>query len=119
MDSLSSAPAPEKPRLAVAPAPGSILEDLLAAEAAAEAAQREAADRLKGLRDRIKAELTQAHPGVEKFDIAGTPHRPAKQLTWVNTVQLDAKRLKAEKPLLYVEYAQFGGRWELRPARGL
>jgi hypothetical protein len=96
-----------------------MLEDLLAQEAAAEAAQKEAADRLKGLRDRIKAELTLAHPGVEKFDIAGTPHRPAKTLTWVRTVQLDTKRLKAEQPLLYVEYAQFGGRWELRPARGL
>ena len=119
MGSQPSATAPDQHRLPVAALPGSMLEDLLAQEAAAEAAQKEAADRLKGLRDRIKAELTLAHPGVEKFDIAGTPHRPAKTLTYVRTVQLDTKRLKRERPETYVEYAEFGGRWELRPARGL
>lgn len=119
MDEASGTTAPEPKRLAVTAAPGSILEDLLAQENAAEAAQKEAADRLKSLRDRIKAELTQAHPEVGKFDIAGTPHRPAKTLRWVDTVRLDTRRLKAEQPRVYVQYAEFGGRWELRPAGGL
>lgn len=119
MNTTSGTTAPDTPRMVITPVPGSLLENLLAQEHAAEAASREAADRLKGLRDQIKAELTLAHPGVEKFDIAGTPHRPAKQLNWVGTVRLDTKRLKAEKPHLYVEYAEFGGKWVLSPARGL
>jgi hypothetical protein len=119
MDSQSGATAPELPRLVITPAPGSVLEDLLSAEHAAEAAANESAERLKALRDRIKAELTQAHPGAVKFDIAGTSHRPAKQLNWVNTVRLDTKRLKDEQPETYVEYAEFGGKWVLSRARGL
>lgn len=119
MDAQSGTTAPDKPRLPISAVPGSRLEDLLSQEHAAEAAAREAAERLKGVRDAIKAELTQAHPGIERFDIMGTPHRPAKQLTWVNTVRLDTRRLKAEQPLLYVEYAEFGGKWVLSPAKGL
>lgn len=119
MDAQPGTAAPDKPRLVITPAPGSLIDDLLAREHAAEAAAREAADRLKGVRDQIKAELTQAHPGVERFDIAGTPHRPAKQLSWVSTVRLDTGRLKDEQPHLYVEYAVFGGKWVLSPARGL
>ena len=113
-----NATAPEKPAENIVPLPGSLLETLLSEEAAAEAAAREADDRLKGLRDRIKAELTQAHPGIELFRIAGNRFRPAKNLNWVNTVRVNTKRLKAEQPRIYVEYAEFGGRWELRPAKG-
>lgn len=119
MDATSGTTAPDKPRLAVTAAPGSVLEDLLSQEHAAEAVSKEAADRLKGLRDAIKAELTQAHPGIERFDIAGDRFRPAKQLTWASTVRLNTKRLRDEQPLLYVEYAEFGGKWVLSPARGL
>ena len=118
MEATSGTTAPDKPRLVITAAPGSVLENLLSAEHAAEAAASEAADRLKGVRDEIKAELTQAHPGIGRFDIAGTPHRPAKQLNWVNTVRLNTKRLKTEQPLLYTEYAEFGGKWVLSPARG-
>jgi hypothetical protein len=119
VEQTSGTTSPDKPRLVITAAPGSMLEDLLSQEHAAEAAARETADRLKGLRDQIKAELTQAHPGVERFDIAGTPHRPAKQLTWASTVRLNTRRLKDEQPLVYVEYAEFGGKWVLSPARGL
>jgi predicted phage-related endonuclease len=119
MDTASGTTAPDKPRMAITPVPGSVLENLLAQEHAAEAAQKEAYDRLKGLRDQVKAELTQAHPDITAFDIAGTPHRPAKTLNWVNTVRLDTKRLKAEQPRIYVDYAEFGGKWVLSPARGL
>ena len=119
MDASSGTTAPDKPAMVITPLPGSLLEDLLAAEAAAEAAASEAADRLKSKRDQIKAELTQAHPGIELFRIAGSPHRPAKNLTWVNTVRLDTSRLKREQPETYVEYAEFGGKWVLSRARGL
>jgi hypothetical protein len=116
---MARSTAQDKPRMAIVPAPGSRLEDLLSREAAAEAAASEAADRLKSVRDGIKAELSQAHPGIAQFDIAGSATRPAKTMKWVDTVRLDTDRLKREVPATYVEYAVFGGRWELRPARGL
>src|SRR5438105_3478986 len=111
MEPDSGTTAPDKPWLPVSAVPGSRLEGLLNAEHAAEAAAREAAERLKGVRDAIKAELTQAHPGVERFDIMGTPHRPAKQLTWVNTVRLDTAAMKEKEPETYVRFAVFGGKW--------
>src|SRR5690348_12182910 len=119
MEPAAGTTAPDKPTMVITPLPGSLLEDLLSQEHAAEAAAKEAADRLKSTRDQIKAELTQAHPGIGLFRIAGSPHRPAKNLTWVSTVRLNTKRLKAEQPEVYVEYAEFGGNWVLSPARGL
>ena len=116
---MAGTTAQDKPRIAVTPAPGSVLEDLLSREAAAEAAANEAADRLKSVRDAIKAELSQAHPGISRFFIAGSATRLPKTLTWVETVRLDTKRMKQDAPQLYVEYAVFGDRWELRTARGL
>lgn len=100
-------------RQVIMPVPGSLLDQLMDAERAATAAAAEAAERLKSLRDRIKAEITQVHPGVRAFDIAGSQHRPGMHLTWEETVRLDAKRLKREQPRVYVEYAEFGGRWAL------
>lgn len=119
MEQTSGTAAPEKPRLAVTPVPGGLLDDLRARHYAARAALTEAKEREEDLRRQILDTLTQAHPEIGKFDLAGTPHYPAMTLAWVDTVRLNAKRLKDEKPLLYVEYAEFGGHWELRPARGL
>src|SRR5215472_4061941 len=103
-------PPAQKPRIQVVPAQGSRMEELLDQHAAAKAAEAEAKARLKDLTSRIKAELTQAHPGIEVFDIAGSQHRAALTLTWVGTVRLDMGQFKRDHPRLYVEYAVFGGR---------
>jgi hypothetical protein len=104
--------------MGITPVPGSVLDELLSQHHAARAAAEEAAGRLKSLTDRIKAELTMAHPGTGGFEIAGTPHRPALTMSWVQTVRLDTRAMKEQEPQTYVRFALFGGRWELRPARG-
>ena len=113
-----TAPAQQKRRMLIAPAPGSLLEDLLAQQHAAKAAAAEAEERAKSLKRRIEAELTEAHPGIAVFDIAGSPHRPGMTLSYVNTVRLDTGAMKEQYPEVYARLAVFGGRWELRPAKG-
>lgn len=108
----------EPERIGITPVPESILDMLLSQHHAAKAAAEETAERLKALTDRIKSELTMAHPGATGFEIAGSAHRSALTLRWVNTTRLDTDRMKREAPETYVEFATFGGRWELRPARG-
>jgi hypothetical protein len=114
----ATATAPAPIRMAVTPAPGGLLEQLLDQQRAAKAAADEAEERVKSIGDRIKAELTQAHPGVAAFDIAGSQHRPAMHLTWVETARLDTRLMRREDPVLYVKYARFGGHWVLSPVRG-
>lgn len=111
-------PIPRK-RLTVVPDPGSLLDDLITRQRAAAAAEEEAKDRKEGLSAQIKALLSEAHEGIEVFDIAGAPHRPAMTMSWFSTVRLNTTRLKEERPELYATYAEFGGRWDLRKARGV
>lgn len=123
MHAHTGSPAGSPPRaaiavMAIAPAPGSLLDELLSQQHAAKAAADEAASRVKSLTDRIKAELTTAHPGVPAFAISGSAHRPALQLSWTETVRLDTAAMKEQAPETYVRYAVFGGRWVLRPAGG-
>jgi hypothetical protein len=108
----------EPARMSITPVPGSLLEELLDQQHAARAAADEAAERVKSLTDRIKAELTTAHPGVPGFEIAGTAHRPPLRLAWVRTVRLDTQAMKKQEPETYVRFALFGGHWVLTPARG-
>lgn len=109
---------PVKRRLQIVPAENSLLDDLLTQLEAAEAAAREASDRAKSLKTRIESELTAAHPGIEVYDIQGSPFRSPRTLTWVNTVRLDTPAMKRLYPEIYSRLAVFGGRWELRAARG-
>lgn len=109
---------PPRRRLQVVPEQGSLLDDLITRQRAAAAAEEEARDRKEGLSTQIKSLLSEAHPGVAVFDIAGAPHRPAMTMSWSSTVSLDVRQLKADLPELYVQYAKFGGRWDLRKARG-
>lgn len=113
--------APEKPSLTVTPAPGSVLDDLLARHHAAKTALGDMAVREKDLRIQVEIALAHAHPGTGKFAIAGTPRYPASTLLWVpGTRRLNGKRLKTEQPVLWEAYAEDGdGYWNLRPARGL
>ena len=99
-------PIPRK-RLTIVPDPGSTLDDLITRQQAAAAAEAEARDRKDGLSVQIKALLSEAHEGIETFDITGAPHRPAMTMAWMPTVRLDVKRLKAERPELYVDYVEF------------
>lgn len=121
--SIQPGPAPVQGQAATAstsvsitPAPGSQLEELLSQRDTALARAAEAAAQAKAINDAIKAAVTTAHPGAEKFDIAGTQSHAPLVLRLIRTWRLDAKRMKRENPHLYVEYAVQGSHWELREA---
>jgi hypothetical protein len=57
-------------------------------------------------------------PGASRVDLAGGAHGPALQLTYSESWRVDATRLKAEQPVLYVQYAKKSGSWSLAEAKG-
>lgn len=106
---MSEAPVP-----AVRPAEGSRLQQLVALYPQVKAEADAAKERLETVKEAIKVELQQAAPGEPKVDlIADTLDRPLR-LTWREQWRVDAKRLKAEAPEVYVKYAVRSTYWELR-----
>lgn len=105
------------PSVVVIPDAESRLAQLHAAYADAKAKADEAAAQLKVITDGIKAELQGgAHDGVHRFELR-SPHGPALSLQCVESWRLDSKKLKADKPLVYVTYAKKSSSWTLRPLR--
>lgn len=95
-------------------APGSRLEQLLAQYETAKAAAEEATHRFEAITLAIKGELTGEHPNQPLIMLSGAPGLPHLVLRWRSAWRLDSKRLKAELPETYVQYAVQGGNWELR-----
>lgn len=110
----------KKAPVSVTPEPGSRLESLLAEYDVAKARADEAAARLKTITDGIKAEtLAQELNAVDdRFDITSPYLAAPLRLSYVESWRLDAKRMKAEDPAMYVTYAVKGGSWQLRKAAG-
>lgn len=115
-EALTEQQAPEPP-LTIVPGVGSRLSQLHAAYTDAKAAADEAASRLKGITDSIKAELTAQAPNKTRL-VLKSGNGPALALTYAESWRVDTKRLKAENPLVYVTYAVKGGSWSLRAVRG-
>lgn len=114
-------PLPEDPvafPLTVTPVPGSRLEQLVSAYETLKARRDEAREALETCSDAIKAEVRGAYPGQKSFIITGSPHWPALRLTWSRPWRLDSRRMKAEAPRLYVQFAVRSdeGQWDLRVA---
>lgn len=108
----------EPPVEHVVAGPGTRLEQLQASYADAKAAADEAAERLKGITDGIKAELAAAMPeGAQKVELVGGVG-PAMRLTYAESWRVDARKLKAEDPETYVRYAKKTGSWTLRAIGG-
>lgn len=97
--------------------PGSRLDDLLAMYAQLKPQADEMAARLKTVTDAIKVELMAAAPEARRIDVEHTALAQPLQLSYVESWSLDAKRLKAEVPEIYVQFARKGSRWELRGQR--
>lgn len=95
-------------------APASRLDDLLASYAELKPKADELAERLKGVTDAIKSELTAAQPGAQRIDVAHPALAHGLRLTYVERWTLDSKALKADDPETYVRYARKGGAWQLR-----
>lgn len=94
--------------------PGSRLQDLLAAYTHLKPQADELASRLKTVTDAIKAELATAAPDTTQVDVMDETLAAPLRLSWVERWDLDTKRMKAEAPAIYVQYARKSGRWELR-----
>lgn len=95
-------------------APGSRLDDLLAIYAQLKPAADETAARLKTVTDAIKSELMAAAPEARRIDVAHAALPQPLRLSYVESWTLDTKRLKADDPATYVQYARKGGSWQLR-----
>lgn len=95
--------------------PGTRLQELHAAYADAKAEADYANDRLKTITDGIKAELAAASPEARRLELR-SPGGRALRMTYTESWRVDTKRLKAENPAVYVEYATKSGSWRLAPA---
>lgn len=93
--------------------PDTRLEQLLAAYTGAKAAADAAAAELKTITDGIKAELATRAPGESKVAVSSATG-PSLVLSAIEQWRIDAKRMKAENPELYVEWAVKSTSWQLR-----
>jgi hypothetical protein len=82
--------------------------------AQAKADADEANSRLKAITDALKVELTTVAPEQARIQLVGGEGRPALRLAYSESWRVDAKRLKAEQPVLYVQYAKKSGSWSLK-----
>lgn len=94
--------------------PGSRLEQLAEAYAAAKPAADEAKTRLDTITDAIKLELTMAAAGANKIDLNAPALAIPLRLTARTSWRLDTNLLKAEAPAVYAQYAKQTSYWELR-----
>jgi hypothetical protein len=94
--------------------PGSRLDDLLALYDQLKAQADEAEQRFETVKNAVKAELAAAAPGAPQVDVAHPALAQPLRLSYVEAWRLDAKRMKAEAPELYVTYAAKSGSWQLR-----
>lgn len=114
-DPRQTAPRPE--RVLVEPLPNSRLEALLTLLPHAKEAHDAATTRLEEVKEGIAQELGQlpVQP-ARAFDIPAHPRRlyPAMIRFWVPQRRVDSKRLRAELPTIYDQYAVEGGHWTLK-----
>lgn len=90
----------------------SSLADLRVAYAEAAAAKKRADEREAGLKAKLKAALTEASGGALRSALH-VPGFPPVLLTYSERWTVDSKALKAEQPLVYVQYAKQGTAWTL------
>lgn len=103
--------------VAVTPPADSKLEQLHALYGPAKERAEAATAELKQITDAIKAEL-QAATGNAERAVLSSPYGPPLALTYSESWRVDAKKLKADRPDVYVLFAKQSGSWSLRPASG-
>lgn len=108
----------EIPYTQIAAEPGTRLEQLQEQYAIAKALADDATTRLKAITDALKVELTQAAPEQARIELVGGENRPALRLAYSESWRVDAKKLKAENPLVYATYAKKSGSWTLKAVQG-
>jgi predicted phage-related endonuclease len=113
--SLSTEPTSDQPVPAsvVRADPDTRLDQLLAEYATVKPIADEYAAKIKGITDGIKAELVTLHPDQREITVVGSVLADPLRLEAVQKWGLDTKRLKTEKPDIYVRYAKQRTEWRL------
>ena len=88
------------------------LADLRAEYAEAEAEAKAAAERLAASKAKLKTALSEATNGALRSALHVPGYQPLT-LTYGERWTVDSKALKAEQPLVYVQYAKLGGQWTM------
>ena len=101
----------------VQPLEAPLLVEARARYAEAKEAADAAAETLKGATSKLKAAITEASGGAYRT-VLNVPGFKPVNLTYVESWRIDTKRLKAEQPALYVDYAERSGAWRLEQSRG-
>ena len=93
------------------------LVDLRREYADASAEAKAADERLSAAKDKLKTALSEASAGALRAELRVAGYRPVT-LIYTEPWRLDTKRLQAEQPAVYVEYAKRGSQWTLAEVRG-
>lgn len=93
------------------------LWDLRTEYAAAKDASAAAEERLKAVKSKLQTALSEATNGAYRSELRVPGFKPMT-LIYTEPWTLDSKRLKAEQPAVYVEYARRSERWTLAESRG-
>lgn len=108
---------PETGPVPVTPAPDSKLEQLHALFGPAKDRRDAAEAEFKQIQDALKAEVMAASGNAERA-VLTSPYGPPLTLTRSESWRVDSKRLKTERPDIYVLFAKASESWTLRPAQG-
>lgn len=117
MTTTSNAPAVPAPVPTVQPPADSRLDQLTAEYVALKPLADEYAARLKAITDGIKAELSTAAPGATKVVLHSSYLEKPLQLSARAEWRLDSKRLKRDKPEIWVDFAYQQTSWRLEQVR--
>jgi hypothetical protein len=105
---------PASAALVVVPDSDSRLEQLAAQYDQAKAEAAKATEALTAITNAIKLELTNAAPGANDIRLDSPELAQPLRLFAVSSWRVDAKKLKAEAPEIYVRYATKSTAWQLR-----
>lgn len=97
--------------------PGSRLGELAEMYAMLKPQAEEVKNRLEEVVNAIKLELNTAAPDSHRVQLQSPALTAPLELSARTAWKLDSKKLKAEAPALYVQYAVQTTYWELRAAR--
>lgn len=93
------------------------LVSLRAEHYAAEQEAKAATERLKAVKGKLQAKLSEATNGALRSALHVPGYKPVT-LTYGERWTVDSKRLKAEQPVIYAGYAKLGSSWTLQESRG-
>lgn len=93
------------------------LTHLRVAYAAAKAEKDAATERFDAVKSKLQQALAEAANGALRAELRVPGYKPMT-LVYTEPWTLDTKRLKAEQPAVYVEFAKRGLRWTLAESRG-